>query len=222
MYKVVLKRENNNTYELSIPEFKSNFIEICKSHHLNKKALVFAFLLYDFTNPEISKILNDSDYWKALDYLSGKYLSIFYIHNDNKYLMDEREDAGVIYNMISLKGNKSPHTDSKIILNKYFGINQKLELPTILFFQVNNEYVSKYYFVELKQNMVQQSFAELFGHIEEVVKRLKLIESNYYDNYDEIFEQIQNGLKNRKNIHMISNVIRKIPVLKILGLILPE
>jgi hypothetical protein len=66
--------------ELSNDAFSQSIIDVCEKHRNDKRALAFAFILYDFENPQIFKILNDRNYWNALHIISGKYLSIYYIH----------------------------------------------------------------------------------------------------------------------------------------------
>lgn len=61
-------------------EFESDFLRICETHREEGRALAFAFILYDFTSPQVAKVLRDQDYWNALDQLSGKYLTVFSFH----------------------------------------------------------------------------------------------------------------------------------------------
>jgi hypothetical protein len=60
--------------------FKEDMIKICNSHRKNGKALAFAFILYDFDNATLRKVLNDQYYWDELDHISGKYLTVFSIN----------------------------------------------------------------------------------------------------------------------------------------------
>ena len=65
---------------LQLEDFKKEFISIRNSHSKEKKILAFAFVLYCyFGNPQLSKIFDDTDYWEALNSISGNYLSIFYV-----------------------------------------------------------------------------------------------------------------------------------------------
>ena len=45
--------------------FKEQMLNICMKHRADGRAQAFAFILFDFTNPHISKIINDRDYWLA-------------------------------------------------------------------------------------------------------------------------------------------------------------
>ncbi len=63
--------------DYSFEEFWDRFLEICEEHRATGRALAFAFILYDFPHPQIIKMLRDTDYWRALDRLSGKHLTVF-------------------------------------------------------------------------------------------------------------------------------------------------
>ncbi|MBM4171868.1 MAG: hypothetical protein FJ214_08380 [Ignavibacteria bacterium] len=220
MVPIILKRENSSDIRLSIEEFRNDFLTVCQTHHSERRALVFAFLLYDFDNPNISQILRNPDYWTALDYLSGKYLSIFYIHTKNEKLFNEKEFSPVFYDMLPVIGRESPFKESKTILEKYFGIDSSLKLPSILFFQVKENYVSNYLFVELKSNTLEPLFNELMDTVKEVVESLKNVRKEYYENYDEVFDVIKTTIRNKKELKFITKVIKKIPITKILDWIL--
>lgn len=58
-------------------EFQERFLEGRAEHRDSGRALAFAFLLYDLRHPEVLKLLRGSDYWPALDSLSGEYQVVF-------------------------------------------------------------------------------------------------------------------------------------------------
>ncbi|HOH71059.1 MAG TPA: hypothetical protein PK984_04040 [Paludibacteraceae bacterium] len=66
--------------------FKDFFIQKCKQHKSEGRALAFAFIVYDFENHTITNILKDKNYWSALDKISGNMLSVFYINSQDKLL----------------------------------------------------------------------------------------------------------------------------------------
>ncbi|MCF6269500.1 MAG: hypothetical protein L3J41_07310 [Melioribacteraceae bacterium] len=222
MVPIVLKREDCNNKELTIEEFRKDFINICRSHHSDKRALVFAFLLYDFDNAYISQIIKNPEYWNALDYLSGKYLSIFYIHTKDKNLFDKYESPKVLYNMLSVLGNKSPYEESRTILENHFGIKSRIKLPSVLFFQVRENSLSDYFIVELKASSLETLFNELIDTVRETVTTLQKVEKENYNNLNEVFELIRTSIRNKHQLELITKVIKKIPVVNLLSFILPE
>lgn len=62
-------------------KFKDELLNICREHFVEGRALAFAFIVYRLSDPHINKILDDSHYFAALDEISGKKLTIFYIDN---------------------------------------------------------------------------------------------------------------------------------------------
>ena len=46
-------------HELTTEAFHQSIIDVCNKHREESRALAFAFILYDFENPQINKILND-------------------------------------------------------------------------------------------------------------------------------------------------------------------
>lgn len=69
--------QNSTNKEFSLKSFSERMVDICNKHRKENRAMAFAFILYDLQNPQVSKILNDREYWLALNDISGKYLTIF-------------------------------------------------------------------------------------------------------------------------------------------------
>ena len=93
--------KDGRIHELSTDAFGQSIIDVCEKHRKENRALAFAFILYNFENPQIFKILNDRNYWNALNTISGQYLSIYYIHSrENTFGEDlaaisDREQRGL-------------------------------------------------------------------------------------------------------------------------------
>ena len=77
-------------------EFTGSINDLCEKHKNDNRALAFAFLIYDFENPQIIKVLDDTDYWNALHHTSGKLLSIYYIHSREEKFAEDLEEASPI------------------------------------------------------------------------------------------------------------------------------
>jgi len=129
MHDIYLNSEDKG---LSFNTFKEKMIEICNTHRERNKALAFAFILYDFENPQISKVLKDTDYWIALNKISGEYLSVFSI---NYKLKDQGMDK--IAHLSSFSFNDNPSDATNSLIEDYFGEDIEVNYPAILFFQVN-------------------------------------------------------------------------------------
>ncbi len=63
-----------------LSSFLQRFNEICTDHLANGRAKSFAFIFYDFTDQAIRQILKNEGVFANLDRLSGKELSVFYLH----------------------------------------------------------------------------------------------------------------------------------------------
>jgi hypothetical protein len=73
---------NNNKILSNEIVFKS-ILNSCNLQRENKRALIFAFVLYDFTNPELMRLLNNPSYWYSLNVISGKTISISYLNSSD-------------------------------------------------------------------------------------------------------------------------------------------
>ena len=65
-----------------IESLERYILEKCSEHKAEKRAFAFALIVYDFNDPQITKILEDDSYFNALDYTSGKFLTVFYVHSE--------------------------------------------------------------------------------------------------------------------------------------------
>ena len=67
----------------SLDSFYIRFIQICEESKKNNIRKIFAFLLYDYNDTNVKKLLKDKGAFVRLDRLTGKNLDVFYLdHND--------------------------------------------------------------------------------------------------------------------------------------------
>lgn len=114
-------------------DFERRFLEICDEHRSHGRALAFVFLWYDFRKPQILKVLRDGDYWRALDHISGSYLTTFSIRAAepaDDYVIEQKGMDGIT-------GVHDPGRKYQLLLRSYFPISGRLALPALLFFQVH-------------------------------------------------------------------------------------
>ena len=198
MHKIFLNSQNKG---LNFDSLKEKMIEICNSHRDNNKALAFAFILYDFENPQIHKVLNDSDYWIALNKISGEYLSVFSINY-------KPEDNETTLFLTSFDYNDNPSEATNKLIETYFGEEVEVSYPAILFFQVNNESVIDSLLIELKEEKIEDAFIELKQNIEASVNALKKIHKENSRNFEEIFDLVEQKVKANKNAKEIKRVAK--------------
>ena len=193
MYKIL---QNSNDKGYSFEEFEKEFINICNTHKKEGKALAFAFILYDFDNENVIKVLNDNVYWNSLNFLSGKYLSIFSFDFKKKVRKKIERDISEhpIQYITSISVAVSPTESSKNLITRYFG-NTKVTFPSILFFQVNDEKVINLYLAQLNETRIEESFLEIKKVIKSATDALKDIKEENYGNNETIFYNMEENLK---------------------------
>lgn len=72
--------------------FINYLIEFCEKRKDQKRALVFAFIVYNLQDYTLFKILADKNYWTSLDVISGEYISIFYIDSHESYFNQRKKE----------------------------------------------------------------------------------------------------------------------------------
>ena len=200
-------------HELSTDAFAQSIIDICKKHREDNRALAFAFILYDFENPQIFKILSDRNYWNALNTISGQYLSIYYIHSrENTFGEDlasvsSHEQRGLY--PVEGKNNLSAVLP---MLKRYLELSEDVKNPSILFFQVEGTLISDYFLIELYEEKIEESFLELKAYVSSAVDRLKMIDLENYGNVQPIFESLKQGVRSTKFRKILFRNVQKFPV----------
>lgn len=201
---------------ISKDEFILNFLHICKSHQNSQRALAFAFIIYDYTSPHITKILNDNDYWNSLNKIAGNFLTVF--HADCRFptLNSKviRFRNGVAYNsMFGIQTeNDDPSIISFAILENYFGISEPVKIPSILFFQVDNMEITDYMFLNLKENEIEKTYNEIYEILNEVTATLKGISPDCYHNNGPVFREIRNSVLHIKHRTIVSKLLTHIKI----------
>lgn len=158
----IYEQGNKEGIGLSFDSFIRRFQEICQQHVNAKRAHAFAFIFYDFRDKTIRRILKSQGGFANLDRLSGRNLSVFYLHSDNEAL------------------NKHFNATFKHV----FEIKESVELPFVLFLKFDGEInnIEDLKVVELEQENPMFAFNELYVTIEDYIKQLEnqliIIKSN--------------------------------------------
>lgn len=217
MFTVNINTEDRGS---SYEQFEKEFLNICNEHRNDNRALVFAFLLYDFENYQIAKILDDPHYWISLNTISGDFLTVFSLHykaeDMKKKIMEMMQrkmgqPSNKEFNMIPTNGNPSLETNK--LIKKYFGNDINVKYPSVLFFQVQNFNVSDYRLIQLDQREIEASFLELKKYIEVAAKALQDVNRENKDNVNEIFSLVDQsvagirlGIQIKKGIKTVTSV----------------
>ena len=147
----IFEQGQGNGIGHSFETFLRRFIEICEEHLENGRAKSCALILYDFQDDSTKKVLRNQGGFARLDRLSGRDLSVFYIHSGNKKMIRAFND----------------------IFLGAFEIENKSKLPFVLFFNVVDREVTNLEIVELEQSNILFAFEELYTIIENYIERMK-------------------------------------------------
>lgn len=194
----------------SLKSFEERMTEICDEHKHRKTALAFAFVIYDFNNPSMRKVLNDRDYWLALNKISGKFLTVFSLNYKEEQKKRKRSNPkfdGMQY-LTSINTSEELTSATNRLITKYFG-KANFSFPSVLFFQVNENEITDSLIVQLEEETVEQSFLELKNYIGTAVEALKLIKDENRGNYDVIFDRLAENVAAKKSNLKVKRVQKK-------------
>lgn len=176
----------------------------------NIGALAFAFLVYDFDNPEIRQIISKNHYLEALDYISGDLLDIFYINSN--YISSQSEKAEksnvtfIQLSMHEIQSSKhlSPREFAKELINK-----DTIPSPSIIFFKADSDMVKEFVIYSIDKPNFEGSFLELKNIIHKSVSVLSAIEPENKINRNEIFNQLKENIDSSTFWKKTSRTIEK-------------
>ena len=178
---------------------RKDFLSFCELQKLNRRALIFAIVLFDRKNAQINKVFKDEDYWFALNEISAEILTVFHIfykESNSKYLSSTEEPKRLLY-PVEIEG------DLKDWLSKGLGVNADINIPCVLFFQVQEEKILDTFFIELVEEKVEEAFIELKVYFESAIQSLSQVKEEYTENRMEIFELVKRSIRSTKTFRSI-------------------
>lgn len=141
----IYEQGSGNGIGHGLQSFLRRFDEICAEHLASGRAQSFAFIFYDFTDQAIRKILKNQGVFAELDRLSGKELSVFYLHAGTKAAVEA--------------------------FNAHFfsvlGIEGQATLPCVVFFRVQKGAIEGVKIAQLESADLVHGFHELYGAIQQ-------------------------------------------------------
>jgi hypothetical protein len=173
--------------------FEKRLLEICDEHQKDNRALIFAFLVYNFEDAAVTKVVKDRDYWTALNKASGSAISIFSLHSPTakqaKIHKWSEEALGKIQKFVQ----------------KHFGSGGMNDRPGIFFFQVSGKKLIDSYFVGFSKKKLEDVFEEMLGIVKEVASSLEKVEHQNRGNAQEVFYLVEDAMKQRK---LVNDIVR--------------
>ena len=128
--------------------FLDRFDAICQEHVQSKRAKAFAFILYDFYNQDLRRILKDQGVFANLDRLAGTNLSVFYLHTGTRVAIRKFNTA---------------------LLSK-LGVSEKAIPPCVIFFKLSKGKIGDVAIAQLDNADLVHGFHELYGVIERYIE----------------------------------------------------
>lgn len=188
---------------IPVEGFVKTFKEICTIHQNEGKASSFAFIVHDFTNPEITKVLADRNYFNALDEISGNNLTIFYLH-----LSPEKNKP------IQFLGKERLVRDLTTEMNNFlveeFKLEKTISTPAILFFQIKNKEIIDFFFCSLSERTTEKAFLEIENLVQKNVNVIKQIAPENRQNYPEIFTLIKNEIESVETVKVAKSKVEQV------------
>ena len=189
--------QNSTDEGHDLVSFSKRMIDICNDHRKQNRAMAFAFILYDFQNPQVGKILNDREYWLALNEMSGKYLTVFSLnYRPRRIPRRPRDEIDHCFHMLTAISTRfNPAEGTNALIERYFGPNVAATYPAILFFQVDGNAVVDSLLIELREQQIEPAFLELRDYVNRAVEALKKILPENKRNIGEIFDCLEREVR---------------------------
>lgn len=176
-------------------EFSEHFLEICEQHRREHRALAFALLLYRLEDASLIKTLQDEAYWNALDEMAGRFVTVYVFYSpmrlpkspDDPWREKDVEEASAALEL----------------LQQHFSFGQRLNLPCMLFFQVQGNEVTDSYVVPLSQLSIEATFSEVREILDVTRRAVEKVRPENKNNAQEIFSLIRGELKD----HHLARII---------------
>jgi hypothetical protein len=192
------KRKSNIKKQHSLLQF----IKYGKKNQLN--FLLYGLIVYDETNPEIRKMLNDNDFWSGLSKASGDRLAVFAIRDKrtnlsiNNNISKDNQDHSeqIMYDISELKDSDYKKSYSMLI-SELLGYELKIQHPFVILFQIIEHKAHGFQIIKIPspKSDIYGSFKELFNAINLV---LQDITQENFKNKIEIMTLVKNEIRNRK------------------------
>lgn len=223
---------NDNFSEHDIKDY---VLRKCRDHLSEKRAHAFVFIVYDHSNANIKKVLSDEHYWEALDSISGKRLTVFYVDSQNTYYEKRHQEIyqedlkrktaaekeglkkGILFMMEPVFKKPTPLEQSLVILKKDFQIDNNIKHPFLFFFQADGENVTDSFIVNVESTKVDETYLEIKEILKLAVNALASVQSENLENYEQLFNLIKGGVIDGRKMNMIKSNIGVVPFIRIFG-----
>lgn len=191
----IARSNDGHRKTISPANFGRDFLSICKQHLKEKRALAFGFILHRVNDPHVGIILEDPNYWAALDSLSGKYLTIYsFVIEPSPSRVREPAVPYVVREMVGVETHFGP--DRTAISTHFAGIDLEKQ-PCVLFFGAKNGHVADPFAIRIRSDLPETTFLELQDVLGRAVRAVQKVTPDNAGNSTEILGLIRSELATR-------------------------
>lgn len=166
-------------------------LELC----VRPQVTAFGALIYDETTVVLRKLLQDQDYWDALDKASGPHLEVFAVRDTEGYESEPITEVGLM-TATSLGRSRSRGYYSSTLLERYFGEEKtRLAYPSFLLFLAERGRVKYCRLIPFRRASMEATFERLSKLFSEVASGIEEVGGPTVDS-DALWEHLQRKLLN--------------------------
>lgn len=171
-------------------------IEVATEHQKQARAFAFAFIVVDFEDAHVSKILSDEDYLNALDSIAGEYLTIFYLDSEYMKLTSEMaKKSRSRWMEFGMEKVDAPPSYSPSYLAEKLINDKNLPSPSIIFFQVDGFKIIDHTIARLRKPEIESGFNEMKKIIKNGIEGISKVENENRENRKEIFSLLKTSIE---------------------------
>lgn len=200
-------RSGDSDLGMSAAQFREKVIAICNQHRAEKRALVFAFLLFDRRHAQVARVLDEPRFYETLNEIAGSLLTVFFIHS-------EALQPGGASNPWAYQANEV----AKLITDQFeVGGDWNREKPAILFFQIRDNRISQARFASFKDERCEETFIAMKRLLKTAAESIAKVQPEFSANSNEIFNLVDDAINNDeflKKLPMIYKAVQVIAAIK--------
>ncbi|MEM8559046.1 MAG: hypothetical protein AAGG50_14595 [Bacteroidota bacterium] len=175
---------------------------ILSVYHIgNNQAEIFGILIYNESNVEILKMLNDDDYWRGLDSASGPRWNVFALRTKRGRTSTPQLPPGVVSSMVPIW--EEPEANEQLIRD--LGIGSTRNLPILLTILGRTIDQAHCFQVRISGENPRESFRSLKHELSTVSKVLESVDTEQ-ERTDIIFKEVLNALKLNREKRVLKKI----------------
>lgn len=185
-------------------------IELVNEFHTSElQTRIFGLILYSDESPYVKKMLEDTDFWKALDEKSGKKWYIFAIKSKQGHFEIPKTKSDQFAFMIPIW--KEPEENKELLED--FEVDSTKNLPLFITFFIGKDNELTKYQLPIEGKNVDSIYESTANIIDEITEAIDKIELDNYENTEGLTNALDALFENRIKWNKIKNgykILKKI------------